>query len=107
MTSRFLGFISRIRNSKKKCLKNLLNTIEYDARSVTGGNLRKIVLQNQDCDMKNLTPLHGFSEYRSTPEGSEYKVHFINDILEIRENQQYSDISLNEIDNILGFLCTS
>ena len=65
------------------------------------------MLQNTDCALKNLTPLHGFLEYRVTPEDSKYKVNFLNDILEVRENQNNSDLSLKEIDNIIGFLCTS
>ena len=107
ITSRFLGFISRIRNSKKKSLRGLLKTIEYNTRSVTGGNLCKILLQSEECDVKNLLPKHGFREYRATPEECEYKAEFINNIIELRENHQSTDLSLNEIDNMLSFLCIS
>ena len=107
VSSRFLGFISRIRNSNKEALRNMLKTIEYDTRSVTGGNLRKILLMSEERDVKNLTPKHGYINYRITPEGCEYIVEFINTLIELRENPQSTDVSLNEIDNMLSFLCIS
>ena len=107
VTSRFLGFISRIRKSKKDSLRSMLKTIEYDTRSVTGRNLRKILLQADEYDIKNLTPKHGFREYKKTCEGAEYRADFINNLLELRENLQYTDLSLNEIENTISFLCIS
>ena len=51
ISSRFLGFISRIRRSKKVALRSMLKTIEYDTRSVTGGNLRKLLIQSDEWDI--------------------------------------------------------
>ena len=107
ITSRFLGFISRIRNSKKDSVRSMLKAIEYDNRSVTGRNLRKILLQSEEQDINNLKPVQGYTVYRAVPEGEEYRINFIYDLLELRENQQYTNLSMNEIENMLAFLCVS
>ena len=107
VSSRFLGFISRIRTSKKDSLRSMLKTIEYDTRSVTGRNLRKILLQVDESDIKNLIPKHGIIEYKKTCEGDEYRADFLNNLLEIRENLQFTDLSMNEIENMISFLCIS
>ena len=85
----------------------MLKTIEYDTRSVTGRNLRKILLQSDEVDIKHLNNMHGWSEYKITPEGDDYRADFVNNLLELREHHQYTDISLNEIENMLSFLCVS
>ena len=92
ISSRFLGFISRIRRSKKVALRSMLKTIEYATRSITGGNLRKLLIQSDEWDIKNLKPINGMNDYRVTPEGVEYRVNFINDLLELRENLQFTDL---------------
>ena len=42
---RFLGMICSIRKSKKPILRCLLNEIERDVRSISGRNMRMIMLQ--------------------------------------------------------------
>ena len=107
IASRFLSFISSIRRSKKVSLRNLLKVIQYDTRSVTGRNLRKLLLQSGKNDIKNLEPMHGIQEFRETPELEKYRSEFIINLLELRENMPDTDISFNEIENILAFLCIS
>ena len=105
IASRFLSFITSIRNSKKQSLRNLLRTIEYDTRSVTGRNLRKLLLQSGEKDIKNLLPQHGINEFREIPVGEEYRIEFIWNLMELRESLSSTDLCLNEIDNDLSFLC--
>ena len=105
IASRFLGFVSSIRNSKKVALRNLLKVLEHDSRSVTGRNLRRLLLQCDENDVRNLTPNHGIHEFRVTPEDEKYRVEFIINLMELRENMYSTDISINEIENNLAFLC--
>ena len=100
-----LGFVSSIRNSKKVALRNLLKVLEHDSRSVTGRNLRRLLLQSDENDVRNLTPNHGIHEFRATPENEKYRVEFIINLMELRENIYSTDISNNEIENNLAFLC--
>ena len=48
---------------------------------------------------------HGLSEFRETPVGEGYRTEFICDLMELRENFSETDISVNEIENMLSFLC--
>ena len=105
VASRFLGFISSIRKSKKESLRNLLRVLEHDTRSVTGRNLRRLLLQSDEHDIQQLISNHGLSEFRETPDGEGYRTEFICDLMELRENFSETDISLNEIENMLSFLC--
>ena len=84
MSKRFLSFIQSIRKSKKLCLKNLLNTIEYDTRSVTGHNLRTLMLQSKSNDIKNLGPEHAENDYIEVPVGEEYRIEFIKELIEVK-----------------------
>ena len=72
LASRFLGFIASIRKSKKESLRNLLGTIEYDTRSVTGRNLRRLLLESGENDVENLLPKHGISVFKETPQTEQY-----------------------------------
>ena len=105
IASRFLGFIVSIRKSKKESLRSLLRTIEHDTRSVTGGNLRRLLLKSDEHDIKNLLPSHGFTDFRVIPETEKFRVEFIWDLIELRENISSTDLTLNEIDNMISFLC--
>ena len=105
IASRFLSFITSIRNSKKESLRNLLRTIEYDTRSVTGRNLRKLLLQSDKHDIQSLLPQDGINEFREIPVGEEYRIEFIWNLIELRESLSSTDLSLNEIENDLSFLC--
>ena len=105
IASRFLSFITSIRNSKKESLRNLLRTIEYDTRSVTGRNLRKLLLQSGKQDIQSLLPQDGINEFREIPVEEEYRIKFIWNIIELRQSLSSTNLSLNEIENDLSFLC--
>ena len=40
----FLSFTEKIKSSKKVALKNVFNIVKHDCQSVTGSNLRNIML---------------------------------------------------------------
>ena len=107
IASRFLSFIASIRKSKKESLRNLLRTIEYDTRSVTGRNLRRLLLESGENNVQNLLPKHGIRVFKETPQTEQYRAEFICDFIELRENLTGTDLSLNEIENMLSFLCIS
>jgi hypothetical protein len=64
LAKRFLNFINSIRKSKKHALRSLLRVIEYDTLSVTGRNLRQIMLQTDVQDVKILKPSDVKTKYR-------------------------------------------
>ena len=108
MNMRFLSFMQSVRKSKKTCLKNLIKVIEYDTRSVTGHNLRTLMLNSSTDNIKNLMPKHADNDYFEVPEGEEYRIEFIKELIEVKNNTYKVDgFSNEELDDILCFLCTS
>ena len=58
MAKQFLNFVQAIRSSKKSSLRNLLKVIEFDCRSLTGYNLRSILLKSSADSVQQLKPHH-------------------------------------------------
>jgi hypothetical protein len=108
LAKRFLNFINSIRKSKKHALRNLLRVIEYDTLSVTGRNLRTILLQTDVQDVRNLKPSDVKKKYRILPENEKFRVGFIKEIVDVRNNQlEVEGFDDDEIEAILQHLCVS
>ena len=108
MNMRFLNFMQSVRKSKKTCLKNLVKVIEHDTRSVTGHNLRTLMLNSSTDNIKNLMPKDADNDYFEVPEGEEYRIEFIKELIEVKNNTFKVDgFNNEELDDILCFLCTS
>ena len=108
MNKRFLCFIQSIRNSKKFCLRYLLRSIEYDTRSVTGNNLRKLMLESGTFDIRKLKPKDAEANYFDVPEREEYRVEFIKELIEVKNNEmEVAGFDNHELDDILSYLCVS
>ena len=62
LIKRFISFLKQILRSKKTIPKEVLNSIQRDTRSTTGGNIRRILLltkkesieQISDIDVENI-----------------------------------------------------
>jgi hypothetical protein len=68
-SSRFLVMINSIRKSKKNILKCLLSEVERDVRSISGRNMRMIMLQREKSDITEVSvsdadklPYHDLAE---------------------------------------------
>ena len=108
MNMRFLSFIQSIRNSKKLCLRNLLRSIEYDTRSVTGNNLRRLMLESGMFEIRNLRPKDAEITYFGVPKSEEYRVEFIKELIEVKNNEmEVVGFDDKELDDILSYLCVS
>ena len=110
LARRFLSFIQTIRSSKKQALKNLLQVVELDTRSVTGRNLRTILLENSVQDIRSLTPEHVTAKYRDMPMpmNEQYRVDFIREMVDVKNNElEVQGFTDDELDDILQHLCVS
>ena len=56
LSRRLLKFVDCIRKSKKVVLKNILRRVECDVRTVTGGNLRSILMLTDTPCVESLRP---------------------------------------------------
>ena len=108
LARRFLTFVQSIRVSNKKPLRELLRVLEYDTMSVTGGNLRQILIHTNIDDVRNLKPCDVTEKYKVIPSGEEYRVEVIKEIIQIRNNQlEVPGFEKQELEEILRFVCVS
>ena len=56
LAKRFLTFVEKLRNSEKPVLRNTISLVENDTRTVTGRNLRNILLLTDRPDVQHLRP---------------------------------------------------
>ena len=85
---RFLGFIEKIRNSKKTSLKMLMLDAMMDVRSVTGCNMRNIMLlvgkkKVEDVRLSDLDSL----TYFKLKETDKWKIPMIKEIIETKVDE--------------------
>ena len=112
---RFLKFVNAILKTSKPFLKFLLRTVSKDVRSVTGSNLRSIMVNNGVHAVPGVTQasairLRGLQE---VPAGEEWKVPLLHSLLDIRagefqlsfdEHDDHDDVIA---DDLLVHVCTS
>ena len=105
---RFLNFIKAIRISKKVVLKSLLKVIEFDARFVTGKNLRRLMLKSKIQNIQKLMPIDLPAKYRPIPDEEEFRVGFIKEIINIKNNStELRGFHHDELEELLEHLCVS
>ena len=109
LIKRFLTFLDQIRKSNKNASKFLLETIISDTRSVTGSNLRNILLQTNKTEVRELVPGDAYTiKYHPIAHDDEWKLKFIHDIVEAKNGKmEVPNISDSDLDNMLTALSTS
>ena len=108
MARRFLNFVNMIRKSKKVALKSLLKVVESDTKSVTGDNLRCILLKSKATHVYKWTPKDANFKYREVPDGEQFRVDFIKEIIEVKNSElEVIGFTVEEPDEILQHLCGS
>ena len=104
---RFLSFINQINKSKKNIPKQLLNSIQYDTRSVTGSNIHRILLltgkeninQISDTDIENIN-------YADISDENQWRVNLIKEITDVKFDQLSIDgFSREECEEMLQYAC--
>ena len=91
-----------IRSSKKLALMSLLKVIEHNTRSVTGQNLRSILLKAKVHQVQSLKPTDVNFKYCDIPDEEAFRVYLINDIIEVRNGEvEFPGLSKDELDDIM------
>ena len=109
LMKRFLKFTNALSCCPKNTARNLFNTIKHDCRSITGRNLRQIMLfcgraQVSETTIKDVTKM----KYQATTEKNTRRIHFVKDLLDIRDNiSEGDDWNKTEIQHCIDFLCTT
>ena len=109
LIERFIGFLEQIQKSRKIIPKHILKYVKSDARSITGSNVRNIVLLTEKYAIEDISK-HDLKElkFHEIAIEDEWKVNFIKEITEIKSNQLgLNEFTSEELNDILRYLCTS
>ena len=109
LISRYLGFMEKISNSKKKAIKMMMETAKQYVRSITGNNYRNIMLLvgKSSVDDVNKVDVEKI-EYFPVKETDSWRVDAIREIIEVKNKVlDVEDFLLEELEAILDHLCTS
>ena len=105
----YLGFIRRVKESPKYVMRHLLDLASNDVKSVTGSNLRNILLQTKVMKVKDLHPnVVENIQYHHLGESQMWRVEVIRELLDIK----YGNLSLpdgwteSDMQDILNITCT-
>ena len=102
MIKRFFMMIEKIRVSKKPILKKLLSEIELDVSSTTGRNLRKIMLETGNSNIKEVEVSEiDELKYFKLEDDEEWRIEMIKYLNEERLERLLDD----EEEEWLQFLC--
>ena len=109
LLSRFLGFMEKIEKSGKKALRMLKDTSMKDVRSVTGSNYRSIMLLVGKSFVSEVTKADADRvEYFPIGDNEKWKVGSIQEIINIKNGlMEVPGFELEELDEVLDYLCTS
>ena len=109
---RYLTFIRSLRNSKKKCLVNLVNRCCSDNGYITKQNLNLI---SRECNSNNILNENPRRiclniSYSPVPPEEEWRIDFLKEMILLRQNElllEGDSVTINEIEDIIEFICTS
>ena len=109
LISRFLGFMERISSCKKRAIKMLMETSKKDVRSITGQNLRNIMLLVGKTSVDKVEKKDAENIHYHTLENEDiWKVDAIKEIIEVKSRRlEISNFDNDELEDILTYLCTS
>ena len=84
--------IQSIRKSTKPILKMILSSIEQDVRSITGRNIRMIMMESGKHNISDIT-VDDFEavSYHKYDDDEEWRIEFIKYLLEQRETSTLDD----------------
>ena len=106
----YLTFIKSIRMSAKPVLRQLYHIASSDVRSVTGKNLRNILLLTNKLKVKDLSPSDIKSmEYHPVPENDQWRTALLIDLLNFKHGtfEPPWQMEIDELDNLIHMVCTS
>ena len=107
LRKRFLKFVACVAQSEKRVLRNVLNAVKLDCRSVTGRNLRTIMITtNQNVYLKDFYKVTFDRPYCELPPGDSWRILLVQEILEAMHGElKVENFELKELDEIIRCAC--
>ena len=113
---RFVKFLANIATNRRTALVSLLNSVTSTCRSLTGGNIRRILLDSGTQIIPGKTKGTALVDYRVsvTPTGEEWRVGLLKSLLEIKDDRWHLEFDEeaeqfegNEINEMITNVCIS
>ena len=105
----YLGFINRIRSSTKPVLQQLFKLVKGDDRTVTGANLRNILLLTDCMTVDDLTiDCIKQIKYNEMMEQDRWRTSLIKEVLDMKHGSLAIPIdwSVEDLEEIMNYACT-
>ena len=105
----YLSFIKRVRESCKPVLRQLYQLASTDVRTVTGSNLRNILLLTNKTQVDELEPsMVDNIPYHKIEEQDMWKISMVKELMDIKQGDRLAPEgwSLEDLENIMDFVCT-
>ena len=105
----YLGFIERVRKSSKPVLKQMYQLASRDVRTVTGMNLRNILMLTDKLHVDDLEPsLVDSMAYHRVEENNTWRVGMIKELIDIKHGELLppEGWSKDDLEALLDFACT-
>ena len=115
MYCRFIKFVQSILKSDKKTVIYLLYKTIKDQRTITGKNTNQILQEIDEDNIFNVNTrkLKKSMKFCEQPEDFSWKIQAIEELTDLKMNKLHvefedgSNLTMNEIDNIIHFVATS
>ena len=110
LMKRFINFTHKILNSTKTSLKSLYNCIKKDCRSITGNNLRNIMLQQNVSNIESISmkAIMDMKYHKAGNPEEECRINMVEEMIEVKRGKlQLENFNNTEIDQLLDCLCTT
>ena len=109
LMQRYLKFIQSIEKSPKSSLHLLLDICKNDVRSVTGANLRHIMMLCDKNRVDDLSPEDAMSvPYHEPPEEELWRLGVLDELLEVQQGElTVPGFNSGELAMMLNFICTT
>ena len=110
LLKRLINFKKQVMNCDKNLLKTMFQICEHDSRSITGSNLRKLMLL---CDKSSISDIYSSNidnlSYREIPQEEAWRIETIKELIEIKTDPDnlLPNFPKEEIEEILSLLCVS
>ena len=105
LVKRYLSFIEMLETSKKTPLKTLLSIAKRDVRSITGSNLRRIMILSGRKSIDDLKDVD--IPYHPVPPNEAWMIGFVRELLDQHHGGlEVPGLLQTELDYILDYLCT-
>ena len=106
MVKRYVSFIRNILKSSKKPLRKLIHLVKDDVRTITGSNLRRIMLWSGKDSVDQVFDEQVDIEYHEIEDDEVWKVEMIREVNDALHGCTETNLDREQLGDVLKFLCT-